>query len=485
VHSKAISVGTRLRTQRIQQVVYLPLAGGETETMPVPPAPAIVILGMHRSGTSCLAGMLAALGATPPGAMVRNWDNARGHFEAAAVVRLNEAVLAHSGGHWLQPPPTVTWTAEHAAARDQLLAEPAALLKDPRTLLTLPFWRAGHCRFIGIIRHPTAVADSLRAWRQMPTADGLALWLAHNRKLATAQAELGFPLLDFDRTAASFIADVARVADDLGLTVDHTRLSAAYGADLVHHDGDPATALPPELVALHAELVARCAGSGPRRVPHRPFPWSALARVATDPAAAAAALAQAVDPAAVAVPMVAALLRQRQPAAALALLGHARLPPALADLLVGKIHLAAGDAHAAAVALTRANAVPDPFWEARLLLPQALRRRGDVAAARAALAAVAAQALYPHGPLATLAEWAVEDGDPAAARTWLAQAINAAPTRRRGRLRCRLAELLLRVGERDRAREELTTAQAEDPGYARSAELLASLTDERCAQHCR
>jgi hypothetical protein len=36
----------------------------------------------------------------------------------------------------------------------------------------------------------------------------------------------------------------------------------------------------------------------------------------------------------------------------------------------------------------------------------------------------------------------------------------------------------LRAGERDRARDELRTAQAEDPGYPRSAELLASLADE-------
>ena len=446
--------------------------------MPVLSAPAIVILGMHRSGTSCLAGMLAALGATPPGAVVRNWDNARGHFEAAAVVRLNEAVLAHNGGHWLQPPPAVTWTAAHAAERDRLLAEPAALLKDPRTLLTLPFWRAGNCRFIGIVRHPVAVAHSLRAWRQMPLDEGLALWLAHNRMLAAAQGELGFPLLDFDRAAASFIADVARVAEDLGLTVDRAHLRAAYGEDLVHHDGEAGAELPTELTALHAALVTRCAGSGPRRIPRSPFPWTALANVATDPTAAAQALHDAADPAAVAVPMVAELLRRRQPAAALTLLAHARLPPALADLLLGKIHLAAGNAQAAAAALTRATTVPDPFWEARLLLPQALRRSGDAAAARTALAAVAAQALYPHGPLATLAEWALADGEPAAAREWLAQAIAAAPTRRRGRLRCRLAEMHLRSGERDRARDELRTAQAEDPGYPRSAELLASLADE-------
>src|SRR5690348_5410707 len=121
---------------------------------------------MHRSGTSCLAGMLAAGGVASAGNAIRNWDNARGHHEMLDVVRLNEAVLAHSGGHYLSPPAVVTWTDEHAAARDHLLATPvdghAPLLKDPRTLLVLPFWRASAVPFqaVGIVRHPLAVARS-------------------------------------------------------------------------------------------------------------------------------------------------------------------------------------------------------------------------------------------------------------------------------------------------------------------------------------
>ena len=63
------------------------------------PVRAFLVLGMHRSGTSCLAGMLSAAGVARAGQSVRNWDNARGHFEALALVRLNESVLAASGEH--------------------------------------------------------------------------------------------------------------------------------------------------------------------------------------------------------------------------------------------------------------------------------------------------------------------------------------------------------------------------------------------------
>ncbi|HEY1549206.1 MAG TPA: hypothetical protein VGG28_15380, partial [Kofleriaceae bacterium] len=74
---------------------------------------AIVVLGMHRSGTSCIAGMIEAAGLASAGDAIRNWDNARGHFEMKRAVRLDDRVLAHSGGHWLAPPSAVRWTDEH------------------------------------------------------------------------------------------------------------------------------------------------------------------------------------------------------------------------------------------------------------------------------------------------------------------------------------------------------------------------------------
>jgi hypothetical protein len=97
--------------------------------------PAIVVLGMHRSGTSCLAGILDALGVRPPGPVVRNWDNAHGHFEATEAIRLDEDVLAHSGASWLKAPAQVAWTSDHAVRRDRLLALDDALIKDPRAFV--------------------------------------------------------------------------------------------------------------------------------------------------------------------------------------------------------------------------------------------------------------------------------------------------------------------------------------------------------------
>ncbi|MBN8526204.1 MAG: tetratricopeptide repeat protein, partial [Planctomycetes bacterium] len=119
-----------------------------------------------------------------------------------------------------------------------------------------------------------------------------------------------------------------------------------------------------------------------------------------------------------------------------------------------------------------ATSVEAPFWEARSLLAQALhaaRRRGE---ARALLLRIAPEAVHPAGSLSTAAEWAWRDRDHPEALRLFAEAIAASPPHRRGRLRCRRAELLLETGDPAAARSELDTACREDPAYPRARELL-------------
>lgn len=450
---------------------------------------AIVVLGMHRSGTSCLAGMLAAAGLASAGEAVRNWDNARGHHEMLDAIRLNEEVLAHSGGHWLSPPAVVRWTEAHAEARDQLLRARIdgrpALIKDPRTLLVLPFWRASSVAFrtIGIIRHPLAVARSLEAWREMPLAAGLALWLAHNRVLETDRARHRYALFDFDAPASVVVEAVRAAFRD----ADEAALAAAYEAQLVHHDASdaPVVAGLDDACALHTRLLATL-DDVVRSRQHSPFPRAELTAFAQQLAArdlrsslahARAAVATVVDAAAVIVPVVTSMVRAHASVEALAMIDeHAsRLDAGLAELLRGKVLLAAGDAATAVRHLETACAQPAPYFQARQLLPQALRAVGRHAEARAALEMVASQALYPHGPLSTLAEWSWLDGDLEAALARMQYAIDAAPLHRRGRLRARRAEWLIEHGDPHAARAELMQAVDDDPGYLRTRELLARM----------
>jgi len=467
---------------------------------------AILVLGMHRSGTSAVAGMLQAGGAASAGPAVRNWDNERGHFESLALVRLNERVLARSGGHWLAAPRALHWTEEDVRERERLLATPvetggtsgrAPLLKDPRTLLVLPFWRAARTSFhaLGVVRAPLAAARSLASGRGLALAEGLALWTAHNRALEADQREHGYPLLDFDAPPAALAAALTRACARFGVAVDSDALAAAHDERLVHHDaGEPDdVAGLAEAMALHGVLRARADGADAPGAPGTPgrgarFPRSAMAAferalAARDRAgalaAARAASAQTDAPAGVLVPAVAALVRARAFDEARALLAKAEdaggLEPALRELLSGKVELAAGDGRAALAHLERACAAPAPYYQARRLLPHALRACGKRPEARRALLDSAELALYPHGPLAQLAEWSWSDGEPRAALEQMDAAIAAAPRHRRGRMRARRAAWLVELGARAEAEAELVTALEEDPTYPRARDELAAL----------
>ncbi len=66
----------------------------------------LIVLGMHRSGTSFLTDCTEVLGFTLPGD--RNGassDNPKGHFEPRAIVDLNDAVLAREGAIWARIAP--------------------------------------------------------------------------------------------------------------------------------------------------------------------------------------------------------------------------------------------------------------------------------------------------------------------------------------------------------------------------------------------
>ena len=185
----------------------------------------ICILGMHRSGTSCLAGSLQNAG-LQLGEVVENAPhNLKGNRENLQVRNLNDAVLSTSGGAWDRPPRSLRWTQEQAARRDALVELYEALpgrywgFKDPRTVLTLPFWRERmpDVRLVTTYRHPLAVAQSLAAREQMPFDQGLRLWQAYNETLLSYLNRYGGPLVSFDVSRDEYLVAVDAVMSLLGL----------------------------------------------------------------------------------------------------------------------------------------------------------------------------------------------------------------------------------------------------------------------------
>jgi len=69
------------------------------------PAPRIVaVLGMHRSGTSWLAGSLQDLGLEMGEVSTRDPHNLKGNRESPVLMEIHDGVLVDSGGSWKRPP---------------------------------------------------------------------------------------------------------------------------------------------------------------------------------------------------------------------------------------------------------------------------------------------------------------------------------------------------------------------------------------------
>lgn len=164
----------------------------------------LLVLGMHRSGTSCISGMLQAAGFFSD--IVDEWspDNTRGSRENSAIVKLNDSLLRKGGGSWKQTDISLSPSLTHKDRRDEILKALTStqrpwMFKDPRTLLTLPFWLEAlpDIKMLGMFRHPLAVAKSLSTRNSMPIIEGLHLWGAYNQKLLEIRDLNETPLLCF------------------------------------------------------------------------------------------------------------------------------------------------------------------------------------------------------------------------------------------------------------------------------------------------
>jgi hypothetical protein len=235
----------------------------------------VCIAGMHRSGTSMVAKLLADSGVhlgAPDEMLPASPENAEGYYEHADIVRINDEVLAALGGAWDVPPRVETgWEADpkFEPLRDKAREAVARLAaherwgwKDPRNSLTLPFWRSvvGELRVVHCVRHPFEVAESLTRRGASSPRFGHDLWVEHNRRLL-ADTEPGERIVTH---YASYFRDapreLARVREFLGLGA---ALGDAAPSEALRHNEAPGLAneaLPDDVLRCYAAL---CAEAGP------------------------------------------------------------------------------------------------------------------------------------------------------------------------------------------------------------------------------
>ena len=132
----------------------------------------VIVLGMHRSGTSLMTNLLSKAGfyaGKDDDLMEGNEWNRDGYFERWSVVDLNDSILKLCGGAWDSPPDEKKILSINISEIIESLLEAYEgkanfIIKDPRMCLTFPAWRKAlgdDIKIIRIDRDEDAVADSL------------------------------------------------------------------------------------------------------------------------------------------------------------------------------------------------------------------------------------------------------------------------------------------------------------------------------------
>jgi len=202
-------------------------------------ADAVLVLGMHRSGTSALTRVLNLLGVNLGGSLMRAAEsNETGFWEHQDVVDIHAALLKALGMTWDDPRRLPDgWLASDAGrdAAATLLARlsedfaDASLwgVKDPRMCRFLPLWQEVLATlgtkpgYVILLRHPLEIVRSLHQRNHMTTSRGLLLWLRYTLEAeAGTRGESTRVLVRYGDLMGDWKPVATRISNALGISLD-------------------------------------------------------------------------------------------------------------------------------------------------------------------------------------------------------------------------------------------------------------------------
>ena len=243
-------------------------------------AKAIVIAGMHRSGTSALSRTLNLVGCEMSEVLVGGDQrgNERGHWESQRINELNNEILASAGSRWddweaINP----SWYASplyakyFEQARETLKLEfptaPLYVIKDPRFCRLMDLWLKviksldAQPLVVMPIRSPQDVAASLLTRDNIDPSIGRLLWLRHVLDAEAGSRHCQRVTVRFEDLLNDWQSVVVRIGEELQLS--WPRISSASSLEVesfltpdLHHHADPRTAVEPD--AQSVRWIAEC-----------------------------------------------------------------------------------------------------------------------------------------------------------------------------------------------------------------------------------
>lgn len=250
----------------------------------------LVIIGMHRSGTSASTGALRYLGVDLGDRLYQGHAgiNDKGYFEHAGIADTNDEVLATLGSSWddVLLRSNDWWKQEklalyvhkvHRLIQQDFSRSPLWAVKDPRVCRLLPWWLEIFAslqitpHFLFVVRSPAAVHRSLEKRDGFPREKSFLLWTLHYLEAERYSRGYARTFVDFDRFLEEPVESLLRVERELNLTfpvsVDEAKagLSNFLSPDLRHHTAEQETRevrpIPELAQDLHAELLRATGGA--------------------------------------------------------------------------------------------------------------------------------------------------------------------------------------------------------------------------------
>ena len=229
---------------------------------------AVLVAGMHRSGTSLLTQVLVGLGCDAPRTLMEADEyNGTGYWESTKVTALNDAMLKSAGSawddwehlstDWFASPPAQAFRHQAQALLESEFADSSLfVLKDPRLCRLLPFWcdvaqRIGAEPRIAIsLRNPLETAASLADRDAIPPSVGMLLWLRNVLAAEEGSRPHRRAFVRYDDTLEDWRGVAERIGSELGVVWPKPSATAAVELDarvspmLRHQKADDALADP-------------------------------------------------------------------------------------------------------------------------------------------------------------------------------------------------------------------------------------------------
>ena len=216
----------------------------------------ILVLGMHRSGTSALTGVLSMLDVyLGSELMENNLANVKGYFENNLIYKFNDDLLSRADSSWddlFFEEEKITNLVINNELNNLIINEfkhsDLFAIKDPRIVLLFPVYKSAleeldiNIKIVIPFRNPAEVATSLRERNGFSLEKGMLLWAYH--LLLAEKYSRGFDrvFIEFNELMSDTKGTLTLISEKLNINfmpkyaLSKKQINEFIEPELKHHD---------------------------------------------------------------------------------------------------------------------------------------------------------------------------------------------------------------------------------------------------------